>query len=251
MFGENPVRGREELPPNQYRVQAKWKTIQGEGPFAGRVAYFIRLAGCNLRCWFCDTDFESQYENIETTKQISAWLDTEHPSPLTRLVVLTGGEPFRQDLIPLCSELALRHNCHVQIETAGTLWCDGLQRLTHNARHGLAAPQGVSVVVSPKAAKVHHMIFLTASAWKYVVRAGELDPDDGLPAFSTQQRGEKQRIARPPTSVRREEPERVYLQPMWDPDAAACAANVKAVAEACLKFGYRASLQQHRILGVE
>lgn len=252
MFGENPVRGREELPPNHYRVQSKWKTIQGEGPLAGRVAYFIRLAGCNLRCHFCDTDFESNYENIETTKAIVDWLNSvSSPKPTSRLVVLTGGEPFRFDLRLLCSELAWRQNCHVQIETAGTLWSDGLQQLLMSGTDSGRLPQGVSIVVSPKAAKVHDRIFLMASAWKYIVRAGELDLADGLPIYSTQESEKPMRIARPPTEVRQREPERIFLQPMWERDPAASAANVSAAVEAAMKFGYRMSLQQHRILGVE
>lgn len=238
MFGNNPIRGKDYAPSGALRVQSMWWTIQGEGPYAGVPAFFIRLAGCNLACTFCDTDFESNYAAPPLgAEQIAAKVPA-----LARLVVLTGGEPLRQNIVPLVDRLADR--AMVQAETAGTLWPPNLEDLVATDVEGF----GFSFVVSPKTPNVLPQIKHHASAWKYIARAGELDPDDGLPAFSTQKRGTKQRIARPPRNT---PPEQIYLQPCWEPDEAATARNVAAVVDACLRFGYRASLQQHRILGVE
>jgi organic radical activating enzyme len=73
-----------------FRVNNIFYSLQGEGRNTGRAAVFIRFAGCNLRCSFCDTEFntyrEMSGEDILTA--ISAF-----PS---RFVVLTGGEPTLQ-----------------------------------------------------------------------------------------------------------------------------------------------------------
>jgi len=60
MFGTNPLSKPIESDGLYLEVQDIFSTIQGEGPFAGKPAVFLRLAGCNLRCFFCDTDFESR-----------------------------------------------------------------------------------------------------------------------------------------------------------------------------------------------
>ena len=71
-----------------------WKTIQGEGPLAGCPSVFIRLAGCNLRCPWCDTDYTSN-RKLWRASEVVELVRAIRPSGL---VVLTGGEPFRQDI---------------------------------------------------------------------------------------------------------------------------------------------------------
>ena len=82
-----------------YRVNDIFYSLQGEGRNTGRAAVFVRFAGCNLRCPFCDTEFESFTEM--TAEEIVAQVSTfgshsksSHHQPL--LVVLTGGEPTLQ-----------------------------------------------------------------------------------------------------------------------------------------------------------
>ena len=77
------------------KINELFKSIQGEGPYTGHPAIFIRLAGCNLDCIFCDTDFEYRRQAsveaiVEEVKQLSGGK--------VKLVVITGGEPFLQDL---------------------------------------------------------------------------------------------------------------------------------------------------------
>lgn len=72
------------------RVNDIFYSLQGEGRNTGRAAVFIRFAGCNLRCPFCDTEF-SEYREMsdeDIIRAIAGW-----PS---RFVVLTGGEPTLQ-----------------------------------------------------------------------------------------------------------------------------------------------------------
>ena len=47
---------------NSYRINNIFYSLQGEGRNTGRAAAFVRFAGCNLRCPFCDTEFDSYRE---------------------------------------------------------------------------------------------------------------------------------------------------------------------------------------------
>ena len=72
-----------DLIGNSLEVVDLWQTIQGEGPFAGMRAIFIRLAGCNLQCPFCDTDYTSKRETLEVRmiyqKAIDLWVEIFQP----------------------------------------------------------------------------------------------------------------------------------------------------------------------------
>jgi 7-carboxy-7-deazaguanine synthase len=102
-------------------------TIQGEGPLSGRVAYFLRLMGCNLSCSWCDTPYTWDPERHDLraeTKLVTADNLAGHLEK-ARLVVLTGGEPMLQlhqggalhDLLVLLEGT----HTHVQVETNGTI----------------------------------------------------------------------------------------------------------------------------------
>ena len=69
------------------RINEIFYSLQGEGRFTGVPAVFVRLAGCNLRCPFCDTDFTS------VTETSAADIVREVKRYPARHVVLTGGEP--------------------------------------------------------------------------------------------------------------------------------------------------------------
>jgi len=106
------------------RVVERFVSLQGEGLLAGVPSSFVRTSGCNLRCEWCDTPASSWAPSGERfgVDELVAWC-LEGP----RHVVLTGGEPL---LFPETVELARRlfeHGRHVTIETAGTVWQDGLQ----------------------------------------------------------------------------------------------------------------------------
>jgi len=116
------------------RINNIFYSLQGEGRNTGRAAVFIRFAGCNLRCSFCDTEFNayremSDEEIVDAIKAIlpspilrpfgskRAELErTHHPSPL---IVLTGGEPTLQ-VDEAFVDLLHQHGYEVAMESNGT-----------------------------------------------------------------------------------------------------------------------------------
>jgi 7-carboxy-7-deazaguanine synthase len=89
-------------------------SIEGEGIRVGQPTTFIRLSKCNLRCFFCDTEFDT-YSEMGIDEILG---EVKHHS--ARWVCLTGGEPLGQNIIPLCR--ALKDNGYsIHIETNGTL----------------------------------------------------------------------------------------------------------------------------------
>lgn len=96
-----------------------FQSIDGEGPRAGKLANFIRLAGCNLRCTYCDTDYAwdddgaREMSVLEITQQLNSHLPH---------VTITGGEPCRsfETLSPLLSRL-LELDYLPSIETNGSI----------------------------------------------------------------------------------------------------------------------------------
>lgn len=229
MKGSNPVRRQESGDGTSLWIQEVFYTLQGEGPFFGQPSVFIRLGGCNLRCFWCDTDFESSTWK-PTLDELLDKVESLRSSGCD-LVVLTGGEPFRQNIVPLVESL-LSRDLRVQIETNGTLWLP----LPEDSR--------LTLVCSPKTPKLHPRTVERISAMKYVVKAGEQSPIDGLPATSTQIAGETACIARP------QQGHQVYLMPLDESDELKNSHNLKAAVETCLQHGYRLTVQGHKAWGL-
>lgn len=239
MFGQNPLRKKDLQPDGRLWVQDVFHTIQGEGPFAGECAVFIRLGGCNLACWFCDTDFETGDLHADPETLLFRVRDEVAKGHGTNLLVITGGEPLRQNVVPFV-RLALSWGYRVQFETAGTLWYDRLAELDSYINCG-----GVTYVVSPKTGRVDPEIAKRASHYKYVVRAGDADADDGLPVLSSQHKAPRRMPpARPPRHAT------VWVQPMDEYDEDKNKANLVHATATVLRFGYRLCVQVHKLAGV-
>jgi len=88
-------------------------SLQGEGYYTGVAAVFVRLSGCNLHCWFCDTEFS---EGKEMTEEEIVREVNRYPS---QHVVITGGEPTLQ-LNERLTTLLHQEGKFIQIETNGT-----------------------------------------------------------------------------------------------------------------------------------
>lgn len=94
----------------------KFYSIQGEGFHTGKAAYFIRIAGCDIACDWCDTKF-SWNNHPEWLMNIDEIVEivTQFPA---KAVVVTGGEPLSYNLDKLCESLKL-NEIETYLETCG------------------------------------------------------------------------------------------------------------------------------------
>ena len=100
----------------QLPVMEAFYTIQGEGSFQGKAAYFIRLAGCDVGCHWCDVK-ESWERNDHSLINIDQIVTEAQKNP-TKLAVITGGEPLMYDLVDLTSQLQ-QQGFQTNLETSG------------------------------------------------------------------------------------------------------------------------------------
>ena len=212
-------------------VHSVFLTIQGEGPLAGRKAVFVRLAGCNLQCPGCDTEYTSR-RMLADPASIGRMLGEDGMK--APLVVVTGGEPFRQNLVPLADQLAGR-DIHMQVETNGVVYDPALDPYIKSGF--------VSLVVSPKVATMRIPLELV-SALKYVLGADVLCRD-GLPLHALRNNSP---VYHPPADYPRH---KIYLQPEDHGEATKNEAAKERVLGHCFTYNYRLSLQQHKLLGLE
>lgn len=221
------------------RVQERFVSLQGEGLLVGVPSSFVRVAGCNLRCTWCDSP-------------ASSWTPTGAPQELDELVdfcargprhvVLTGGEPL---LFPAVAPLSQRLRAaghHVTVETAGTVWlpelaCD-LLSLSPKLAHSTPWQRAPRLAQRHEAARLDLGVLtrlLTAFPWqlKFVVRAAELAADlaeiEGLLRALAVPAGERHRVLVMPECV----------------DPAALTASYRALVGACIERGFRLGERLH------
>lgn len=212
-------------------------TIQGEGPFAGHRAIFVRLAGCNLQCPGCDTEYtegreeRSIYDLIQSVIAIAKANSAEGC-----LIVLTGGEPLRQNIGMLVDGLVMLGH-HVQIES------NGVFGVTPTLEY-LLATGAITLVVSPKTQHIHRSTSNLANAFKYVLDHREVDLLDGLPIRALGHPA-KNGVARPRIGAP------VYINPFDAQDEKLNKLNLLAAAESAMAHGYILGVQMHKLIGLE
>ena len=101
----------------EYPLMEDFYTIQGEGAHTGRPAYFIRTAGCDVNCWWCDVQ-ESWDEGAHPKESVANIVERAEASG-AEFAVVTGGEPLLHDLDPLTFQLK-QAGLDVHIETSGS-----------------------------------------------------------------------------------------------------------------------------------
>jgi len=206
-----------------YSVKEIFLTVQGEGGQAGRVAVFVRFAGCNLWnglerdraeavCNFCDTDFVGMDGpgggQFKTAMELAANIATYWPGGGTPLVVCTGGEPLLQLDAALIAALH-DQGFEIAVETNGTI----------------PAPDGIDwITVSPKGKA--DIVQTYGQELKLVYPQEGIDPADYLALDF----------------------ERFCLQPKDDDTAEG---HAHSVFDYCLKHPqWRISLQTHKWIDV-
>ena len=207
------------------RISDIFYSLQGEGGNTGRAAIFIRFAGCNLRCSFCDTEFDS-YIEMTDDKVISEIKSlTSHLSPHTShlLVVLTGGEPTLQ-VDEAFVDLLHQHSYEVAMESNGTR----------------PAPCNLDwLTVSPK-----------ISGEKWMVKGEGKIPDEIKIVFTTEE--EVALLATKLPLLLEGDRVRLYLQPCDTGDPVRNA----DIMQRCVEYikqhpQWRLSLQTHKLIGIK
>jgi organic radical activating enzyme len=119
---------------NLLNIVEIFQSIQGEGARVGTSAVFIRFAGCNLNCKFCDTNKETieQLTPNEIMVRISKYSSEN--------IILTGGEPLIQNLAELINKLSSM-GYDIAIETNGTLYPDWLGEIIHKINWIIISPK--------------------------------------------------------------------------------------------------------------
>ena len=230
-----------------YRVNHIFYSLQGEGHNTGRAAVFVRFAGCNLRCPFCDTEFDTYTEMTAEAilSYITSLVPPHTPSATflpsrggtggwgsNPLIVLTGGEPTLQVDVAFVD---LLHNAgyEVAMESNGTQ----------------PAPMNLDwLTVSPKSSNGMTRIHTERLEGRLpdelkIVFDENTDPEAILLSVFSR--------VNPLPKTSCEKP-LLYLQPCDTGDAQ----RNKAIIQACVDYikqhpQWRLSLQTHKLIGIE
>ena len=253
---------------DQLLVTSFFRTIQGEGPYAGFPSVFLRLAGCNFgnkdpdsACQWCDTSFQFDQGRAWKYEVLLDSITTGLGYNKNDILVITGGEPtLQRNLLPFM-KLAKKLFRVIQIETNGTQagfykeldqW-HATQELDvlHEA---LSWDTGIYSVVSPKAVykagripKPSEAVLDKAGCLKFVVDADPESPHHKVPEWVNDTD-----VGRIPVYV---SPMARYLRPysgevssIWDRtliDHETTSKNYEYAAQYAIANNFRLSLQTH------
>lgn len=248
------------LKPDQLLVTSIFYTIQGEGPYAGVPAVFVRLAGCNrgrklsMGCAFCDTRFHFDKGLVMSFEEIRDRI-IELLNGKVAITVITGGEPMLQDNL---SEFVRFHRAafparSMQVESNG----DRLAK-------GWPERGAAQVVVSPKVTgmkyhKPKDEVLRAAMCLKFVISADPLSPYYTVPDWALGLGGidsswTRQRIYVSPMTIYKRDVEWSHISSAWDAslvDHEATRKNYNRTAALALEHGLRVSMQQHLFYELE
>jgi len=210
MFGTNEIAGQKYFKDvegtDKLFITSMFFTLQGEGPYSGRPALFVRLTKCNLACSFCDTFFDDgDWLSFAALEQkmyhtiANYWNDRDLPvpkwimpstvddsfnidelGPFNCVLVITGGEPLLQSNLMEFLKRQVPRFAAVQIESNGTVNQD--------------VPEGVTLVCSPKCAEKNgvatkylaptKLILERADCLKFVMSADKDSPYNTIPEWA-------------------------------------------------------------------
>ena len=195
MFGKNEIVGQKyfDNAGDKLFVTSIFYTLQGEGPYRGEPAVFVRLAKCNLACSFCDTYFDGgdwlTFDEIDLRigNVLKEYFDGILPAWAESRIglVITGGEPMLQKNLGPFLERMQDHFAFTQIESNGIIVQD--------------IPEYTTLVVSPKCLEkngkpVKYLepnpkMLARADCLKFVMSADQDSPYSTIPdwAYSARQ----------------------------------------------------------------
>lgn len=191
-------------------------TVQGEGYWTGALVDFIRLAGCPVQCPWCDTGYANGGRNLPNSPRSLQELLAELKSPR---VVISGGEPFIHQNLPLLVQALLDTDRQVSLETSGSYW----QEIASEAWVTLSPKQHLS----PKF-PVKEPFWSRANEIKLVISTGQ----------EVDFYGSQLRRLRVP----------MFLQPEWNDRDRTLPLTLELLKQ---NPSYRLSLQTHKFIGVQ
>lgn len=197
MFGHNSIVGQKYFDQAQDKLfvtSVFGVTLQGEGPYRGQPAVFVRLAKCNLACSFCDTFFDDgdwfTYEELDAKidqvirnyfdQAVPEWMTYSEGHKRQCVLVITGGEPMLQkNLVGFLEHMNAQFK-HTQIESNGTVW--------------QPIPDETTLVVSPKCSEKRGVaikylepkkqVMERADCLKFVMNADPESPYSSIPEWA-------------------------------------------------------------------
>lgn len=284
MFGMNEKVGRGYFggnPENTLLVTSRFYTLQGEGPFRGQPAYFVRLAKCNLSCSFCDTYFDKG--DLLTFDEIFANADADIekfyaergmivPEWATGkrkniVLVITGGEPSLQKNLSQFLFESKDHFEQSQIESNGILHIG----LGHNTAYVVSPKCLEKDGVAVKYLRPNPDVLYHANCLKFVMSADMTSPYSEVPEWAREWldddfEGTKE-IFVSPMNIYQQEPQKAKelrssnkeitieerstvdeVISFWEPDLLDMEANQRNheyTAEYAMKYGFTLNLQTH------
>ena len=211
MFGKNEIVGQKyfDNAGDKLFVTSIFYTLQGEGPYRGEPAVFVRLAKCNLACSFCDTYFDGgdwlDFSDVKLRifDAVVNHFGGEVPTWFSKKVglVITGGEPMLQKNLGLFLEYIKDHFAWTQIESNGTIVQD--------------IPDSTTLVVSPKCLEkngkpVKYLepnpkMLARADCLKFVMNA---DPDSPYSSIPEWAKVDSRKVFISPMNVYNREPQK-------------------------------------------
>lgn len=235
------AQGADEGNRSTLPIAEQFVSIQGEGLLAGTPSSFVRVAGCNLRCVWCDSPTTSWQPRGEP-RPIEAIVELCRRGP--RHVVLTGGEPLLFPGIATLGRALGEAGHHVTIETAGTVWREGLHcdlmslspKLAHSNPQARDAAWGRRHEAKRWAPAVLRRLMGFAWQLKLVVRAGDC-------AALAADVAEVERMLGA-LEIDATERERVLLMPQCI-EASRLGADYANIAAVCTQTGFRLGPRLH------
>jgi len=240
-------------------VSSIFRTIQGEGKWAGYPAVFIRLAGCNfgsksVACNSCDTSFQLDKSTAYTATDLFKAIEA-HRQP-NDILVFTGGEPTLQhNLLDLIQIYVSQSHTPplMQIETNGTqpsFFNKAKERHLVNYIRTCVSPK--ALIKANKYAKPSPIVLKFTDFLKFVITSDETSAHHTVPDWGLELAAKGMRVYVSPTAVYNK-PYAGEVSSIWDSDLVnkdETSKNYAYAAKYALEHNLLLSLQTHLFVGI-